>query len=196
MNRRANTIRRVTIDAADAVALVDGEEPVFYADITLPRSGKTGDQDPRSTPPTTLRWRTGPLGPAGGPLSVGSRVRTIDNVYEVLTGPTDVYATNRVIAQEVEVLPVSSLYPEEATITDQAGDVLAVEAICAVWSPNEDHTERGDYEDFNAAAPLDHRNLLVRNNQLRMGGDIFRILTSTVEAGNARVSFSVRRAGG
>lgn len=197
ITKPAAITRRVTVGADAIVTKTDlSSEPGFLAELIGPRDGAASGGPPRSSPPYTIRWQTGLWGPLGDVPRASARITVGDATYELLGQPKTLMHGPRAVGYGASAMPVLELYPFIGNLTEQDGTVVQGDMRLAMWSPNERHDSTGEYEDYDAEAPIDYQGLIKRNRQVRMGGTTYRIMTTVVDLSVPRVMFSLRRAGG
>lgn len=186
-------VRRVTVSSSLVLIVTDvADSGAFGVEIVPPKAQSTPDVAPRNRPAWTLRWREGPWGPPGGPFGPSSRIQVGTVVYEALNSPRPLLHGRRTVAHEVSVLPIADLYPYLGDLTDQGGVVVLEDVALALWAPSEAHAATGDYEDYDAESPPEYVGSVVRNRQIHIGDDVYRVMTSTVDRSVPRVSYRVR----
>lgn len=190
---RARIVRRVSFLAGSPV-VVDQEEETFPCQLTAPTESKSGP--PRDTPPHLLRWSSGIYGP-GDYLSGSSRILVQGALFECTSASTREIRQGAWIAgYEVDLVKVSDLYPLQTQLVEQDKTVVMPSVPCALWSPSENHRDRGEYENWLGEAPVDFWQEIQRNRSLMVGGKRHRIMSSVLELTPPRVSFGVRVSGG
>jgi hypothetical protein len=189
--------RRVSVDGSASVTIEDLSPPQFFkVELTRPRLPIDQEGSPRSHDPWVIRWRTGMWGPVGATPGGSSRITVGETSYELLSGAKTLMYGRRAVGFEARCLPVTQLYPYVGDLTEQDGTVVQAGMRFAFWSPNESHGSTGDYEDYEAEAPIEYREQVKRNRQLHLATGVYRIMVTVVELVVPRVVFRLRRAGG
>lgn len=193
----ARLVRRVEKGTDGSVTVADlTGQPVFRVELVRPRLGVDLDVSPRLHAGWTVRWRTGLWGPQGYVPSGSSRIEVDGAAYELLGSPKTLMHGRRAVGYEATAHPVNELYPYIGDLTEQNGTVVSASMRFSMWSPNEFHSQTGEYEDYQAEAPPEYRDLIKRNRQIHMGGKTYRIMVVTTELTVPHVVFRLRRAGG
>lgn len=195
MIRNLNTscwiIRRIAVSGQRTVVVTDVPEAAFLAQFTPPDGGSSGDgRSPRDSPAHTVRWRAGKFGPNLLPQA-GDRVQIATASYELLEGTRELWEGPRLVGYEAEVMPVDTLYPYEAILTEQTGVVIATIPV-ALWESSDEHRDRGEYLNFDGEAPVEHLLAVTRNRSLNLNGVPHRITSTMLDASGPRVKFTAR----
>lgn len=197
LNIPAQMIRLVATGSDGAVTVTElTGQPAFRVELVRPRDQVSDEGPPRAYPPWIIRWRTGIWGPQGAVPGGSSRIDVNGAAYELLGRPKTLMHGTRAVGYEVSAQPVAELYPFVGSLTEQDGTVVDAAIHFARWSPSETHNTTGEYEDYDAEAPAEYRDLVKRNRQIRMGGKTYRIMTVVTETTVPRALFRLRRAGG
>lgn len=193
----AELTRRVSVDSSASITIETIDPPQsFKVELRGPRMPVDQDSSPRSHDPWVVRWRTGLWGPQGATPGGSSRITINGAAYELLQRPKTLMYAHRAVGFESGCLPVDQLYPYVGDLTEQDGTLVQADTRFAFWSPSESHGSTGDYEDYDAEAPIEYRDLIKRNRQLHLTSGVYRIMTTVVNMTVPRVSFRLRRAGG
>jgi hypothetical protein len=101
----------------------------------------------------------------------------------------------RITGVEFAVLPVQILYPQTGILSDMDGHPIISNMPLALWAPVESHDiNAGEYEDYEAEAPIEFGLSLMRNVDIMVGTVRYRIIAAEVDLGLVNVHMRLRKA--
>lgn len=179
------------ITVTSRVELVDGVPELAdanetrQANITYRREPTAGDGT-RGTEPHARVYLS-------GPLEAGARYTDRTPIeWQVVTASRPLQAAWGTVGHLAEALPLTGLYPVEGSIRTPA-DVHIADCRLAVWDDEPDQAGQGRIDRWQAEIPLEHADLAVQNNQIRIGGVTRRIVNPRVDPSLPAVRCELRR---
>jgi len=186
------SVRRVL--RLDDLSPVECEDEWFLAELQGPTSRQTKRPEARRGPSSTLRFKRGQLWPDDYKLKAAERVQVKNSVWELLEDPRPVVVGTHTVGWEVRVMDVDELYPRIALV-EGLGDTEIGAVSLDLFSPDQDHRETGTYTNYEADAPIEHRDVLERNRQIRLGDQVFKITSAVVDLDVPHLRIGLRKAG-
>lgn len=193
----AKIIRRISVDSSGTIIVMDAVEDWFPALHTKTGRSRAGSDtgSPRRLRTDFVRYRPGILGPAGAPLRAGDRLNVATLTFEVLENPREVHLGRRVVASEVPVMQLDSLYPFEGAIQEQGGNPIKPSVRFSVYSTDETHDVTGTYENYNAETDLDNHSECSINHHFVTDGKTYKITAAENDLVGGFVRMTVRKSG-
>lgn len=192
---RLRVTRRVNLTPGLAFAVVDGDWGWFSGEVvpSVEPPEAITSESPREQEPYLVRWAAGHIGPgARAPVRPAERVSTATRTYEALGLPRELRSGRRCIGWELAALPLKTLYPFTVTLQEQGGEEVATDVLMAIWDDNTDRSDQGQYSTFEAEAPVDRTDLLVKNRQIIWNEIPFRIVDPYVHFTEPRIRMRLR----
>lgn len=187
LRHRGQIVRTIAV-GDDLAITVDDAPGAYFACAHREPSDKRAGGAPRDRVPGSLHFHSGLT------LSPGARVE-IDGTTLELIGPVDPQRSGTtLLGYRADVLPLSVLYPRQAALQELGGAVVSAAIPCALWQPRERDTDRGNYADYVAEAPVEHAAVLSEpNRQLAFGAATFKIGRALIDYELPRVELELTR---
>lgn len=189
LNQRARAIRRVTV--ANITASLD-ETPSDYFPARLyppDTPSARSDGSPReNSARSRLVWhhRAPAMGPADRVELAGAA-----GTWELLSTPEPHRLGERVEGYQAEVLELGELYPMSAEVEDAPS---AEPVPLSVYAGSEQVSGHGDYEDYDAEAPIEFADTLDADNRVLLLDDKrWRVVSALVDFQIPHVRLRLRK---
>lgn len=200
-NFRATLVR--SVDMVNGQPVVDDAPniPPFYVAIIDPKSPRvtTGRAfgaggSPRTAIPGVLRHASGLTGPSID-LRAGYRVNVLSyGLVELLNDGTPLSTATRTPGFIFAFAPVDWLYPLDGILSDMDGNPIG-DMKLGIWGALEVHdVTAGEFEDYEAEAPIEYIASLQRNVDIMVGTTRYRILASEPDFGVMTIHLRLRKA--
>jgi hypothetical protein len=190
--------RRVTVSEERVITVTPVvDSPYFEVEITPPSLRQAvRSTSPQDTARYNLRYWKSPVAFYEEPLNAGDRFTSRGAEWEVLSDAENVLTGTQAGVQFCQVMPITLLYPHVGDVQEIGGTLVEPDIRLALWSPSETHRESGgNYRDFSAQAPIEHRAAVSTNNQLVIGTNSFKILESNINYKQMHMELSIRKQG-
>lgn len=169
----------------------------FWANLQVPR-----DHPPRRVaspredlPPYILGYSLGAFSPKV-PLRAGSWVKVGDVIYECITSPRNKMWSQIPVGQEVQILPLSDVYPLRCAIVPKGTQGNPLEDIpIAIWSPTEDTRDHGSYVSYSAYVPVTEHEEIDINSEVVVGTKRYMITREGLDVSTGVVQLTLRGSG-
>jgi len=195
-SHRAKVTRRVTVNADGTFSPVDlSNEPEFRLELRSPTRPVLRDlESPRDLRAYDVRYRSGYIGPSGGPLTPGSRLTIDGTPWETLDRAHELLLGRRVEGYAQRIQPLRTLYPFDGEVQelDTTTNVRAI--ILSLWSSSDTHNTTGEYESRNGEVPIEHLDILELNRFIKVGPKLWKITSVAPDAEYPHVAVTVRLA--
>jgi len=193
-SHRAKVTRRVTVNSDGTFSPVDlPSEPEFRLELRSPTRPVLRDlESPRDLRAYDVRYRSGVIGPAGGPLNAGSRLTIDEAPWEVLDKPHELLLGRRVEGYAQRIQPLHTLYPFVGEVQELDTTTNIRSIILSLWSSSDTHNNVGEYESRNGEVPIEHLDVLKLNRFIKVGTKLWKITSVAPDIEYPHVAITVR----
>jgi hypothetical protein len=194
---RARRIRHVAISNTLEVSIDTVPSAYFPSALYPPKAvGDDFEGSPRENAPRSrLVFATG-----GPEIAAADQIAIYGGgTWELVKSTRALRKGEHTIGYEAEVLAPDVLYPLQATLAEQDWAAVTGEdpIPVAVYVPDQEATDRGSFETYEAQAPIEFDPVLqVRNRGLVLGGKRFRIGKAVANFEVPHVTMQLKRADG